>query len=69
MFKCKNCGTEMERVYSFENENESYQQIKCPNCGGATKKRPIVYDDNSNLVTNFKKNHKKKNQKKGTTKD
>lgn len=64
MFKCKNCGTEMERVYSFENENESYQQIKCPNCGGATKKRPIVYDDNGNLVTNFKKNSKKKKQRK-----
>jgi predicted nucleic acid-binding Zn ribbon protein len=64
MFKCKNCGTEMERVYSFENENESYQQMKCPNCGGATKKRPIVYDDNGNLVTNFKKNNKKKKQRK-----
>lgn len=64
MFKCKNCGTEMERVYSFENENESYQQMKCPYCGGATKKRPIVYDDNGNLVTNFKKNNKKKKQRK-----
>lgn len=56
MFKCKNCETEMVRVYSFEDEN--YQQMKCPNCGGATQKRPIIYDDKGNLITNFKKNNK-----------
>lgn len=62
MFKCKDCGTEMEKVYSFE--DESYQYMKCPNCGNATKKRPIVYDDNGNLVTNFSKKNKKNKKRK-----
>lgn len=61
--KCKDCGTEMVRVYAFEDENCQY--MECPNCGGATRRRPIVYDDNGNLVTNFNKNkNKKKKQRK-----
>jgi uncharacterized Zn finger protein len=58
MFKCKNCGTEMVKVYAFEDESSQY--MECLNCGNATKKRPIEYDDNGRLVTNSSK--KKKNK-------
>ena len=58
MFNCKNCGTEMVKVYAFEDE-KNYQQFRCPNCGATTKERPIEYDDKGNLIDGKKK--KKKN--------
>lgn len=58
MFKCKYCGTEMKKIYSFN--SKSYQQMMCPNCGSATTKRPIVFDSDGNLITHIKK---KKNNK------
>lgn len=45
---CKKCKTEMDKVYCF-NEGTPYQQWKCPQCGAATAKRTIEYDDKGNL--------------------
>lgn len=58
MFKCKDCGTEMQKVYAFE-DGKNYQQFRCPNCGGATKERPIEYDDKGYLIDGKKKKKKK----------
>ena len=59
MITCKNCGTEMDKVYVLEHEN-NHQQFRCPRCGASTKQRPIEYDDDGNLKTcsNYKKKKK-----------
>lgn len=48
MVKCKKCNAEMDKVYAFE-DKQPYQQWRCPQCGSATAKRTIVYDDKGNL--------------------
>ena len=63
MFKCKDCGQPMERVYMFTTNGEQYQTMKCPMCGGQTKLRPIEYDDKGNLVNRHSKPKKKKRKK------
>lgn len=48
MIKCKKCNAEMNKVYGF-GIKQPYQQWRCPQCGSATVKRTIVYDDNGKL--------------------
>lgn len=46
--KCNKCGTEMVKVFSFEEEN--LQKMMCPNCGASTKGQPIEYDSETGDV-------------------
>lgn len=48
MVKCKKCKTEMDKVYVF-GDKQPYQRWECPQCGGATAKRAIVYEDDGRL--------------------
>lgn len=63
MFKCKDCGQPMERVYMFTQNGEQFQTMKCPMCGGQTKLRPIEYDNNGNLINRHKNKPKKKRKR------
>ena len=38
---CKNCDTEMVRVFSYDTQGEGSQILECPNCGARTKARDI----------------------------
>lgn len=67
MFKCKDCGTPMERVYIFNENGGSAQVMQCPMCGGHTKLRPIEYDENGNLVNNHKRTKPRNKKKKVKT--
>lgn len=58
---CKYCGTEMRKVFRFE--DEATEVLQCPMCHCETKPRPIQYDDNGNVVRFNKKNKNKKRKK------
>lgn len=59
---CKYCGSEMTKVFRFE--DEATEVLQCPMCGASTKPRPIEYDDDGRVVMFKKNNKKKKNEKK-----
>lgn len=46
MITCRRCGSEMEKIYNFGND-ESYQNYRCSNCGNTTKGKEIEFDDES----------------------
>lgn len=47
---CKNCDTEMERVFSYDSHGEGNQILKCPNCGAHTKAREITFTEEGNVI-------------------
>ena len=47
---CKNCDTEMERVFSYDSHGEGDQILKCPNCGAHTKAREITFTEEGNVI-------------------
>lgn len=61
MMKCKTCDIEMQKVYSFDQDNNQTWYFKCPMCGFKTRPNPLAYDDNGRVVT--RKQNKKPNDK------
>lgn len=51
MMECKSCNVEMEKVYSFDQDNNQTWYFKCPMCGFRTKPNPITFDENGRVVT------------------
>ena len=51
MMECKSCNVEMEKVYSFDQDNNQTWYFKCPMCGFRTKPNPITFDENGRVIT------------------
>lgn len=41
----------MQRVYSFDQDNNQTWYFKCPMCGFKTRANPLTYDDNGRVAT------------------
>ena len=41
----------MEKVYSFDQDNNQTWYFKCPMCGFRTKPNPITFDENGRVIT------------------
>lgn len=61
MMECKTCDVEMQKVYSFDQDNNQTWYFKCPMCGFKTRPNPLTFDDNGRVVT--RKQNKKPNDK------
>lgn len=55
---CKNCDTEMVRVFSYDTQGEGSQILECPNCGARTKARDITFTEEGNVVLSTNKEGK-----------
>lgn len=47
---CKNCKTEMGRVFSYDTQGKGSQILECPNCGARTNARDITFTEEGNVV-------------------